>query len=277
MHSIVVELRRSELTAALRTEEARKAMRRREATLDFLAKCRSARSATEIAELLFEEMAKCGIRYVACASHVDPLNPPPGAVAIVNYPIAWLKWFSERNYAQRDPIFWGAGFSPVPFWWDEFVKCYKLERDQKRILNEARECGLSAGVTIPIYSPNAFPASCSLVPGPDGFDPLDLPDLQFMALHAHAEAMLRAGAAVQPPVLLTKRQQECLTLAGVAKSDWAIGKILGISSRTVHHHLENAKRRYGVSHRVQAVVQAMIDGQITPHDLKAVGVEVKRR
>lgn len=53
-------------------------------------------------------MAKYGIAYVACASHVDPLKPPKGAVVMCNCPMPWLNRFSEECYAGRDPIYFGA-------------------------------------------------------------------------------------------------------------------------------------------------------------------------
>jgi DNA-binding CsgD family transcriptional regulator len=48
-----------------------------------------------------------------------------------------------------------------------------------------------------------------------------------------------------------------------AKSDWAIGRILNISGKTVNFHVENAKRKFGVGTRVQAVVAAMREGVIS--------------
>lgn len=242
-------------------------MQRRGATLEFMQACRAAKSAADIAARLFEEMERCGIAYVACASHVDPLRPPRGAVAMVNYPIAWLNRFSEQRYAARDPMFFGARASPYSFWWNEYVETQKLAPDQKRILEEASECGIKNGLTIPIYSPGALPASCSLVPGSDGIDPLILPDLEYMARYAHEEARRRSGGAVYEPVRLTPREHEVMSLVGRGKSDPIIGEILGVSARTAHEHVENAKRRYGVTHRVQAVVLALFDGNISPSDL----------
>ncbi len=242
-------------------------MRQRNATLDFVEACRALTSADEIAQLLFAEMERCGVLYVACASHVDPLKPPAGAVAMVNYPSPWLVRFSERRYAGRDPIFWGARWSGREFWWDEFIAQHALAKDQKRILLEAAECGLKGGLTIPIHSPGALPASCSLVPGSDGVDPLIVPDLHFMALHAHEQARLRAGGDRRVPVQLTKRQHECLALAAQGKSDYSIGQILGISPRTACHTIENARQRYGVANRVQAIVLALFDGQLSTSDV----------
>ena len=245
-----------------RNQESTNAMAYRQATLDFVVKCQSAQTVGDIAGLLFSEMASCGIAHVACASHVDPLHPPPGAVAMVNYPDVWLKRFSEMQYAKRDPVFWGARFLSTPFRWKDLIEQRQLASDQRNILNEARECGIADGLTIPIHTPGALPASCSLVPGADGVDPLLVPDIQFMAIHAHEEARLRAAKKSNTPVVLSRRELEYLTLAATGKSDWAIAQLVGRSPRTVHHILENAKKKYGVSHRIQAVMRAILDGSI---------------
>jgi len=53
-----------------------------------------------------------------------------------------------------------------------------------------------------------------------------------------------------------------LNFVAAGKSDWAIGRILKISDKTVNFHVENAKRKFGVGTRIQAVVAAMRNGLI---------------
>ena len=54
----------------------------------------------------------------------------------------------------------------------------------------------------------------------------------------------------------TPRESQVLGWIAAGKSDWAIGRILNISGKTVNFHVENAKRKFGVCTRVQAVVAA---------------------
>ena len=61
---------------------------------------------------------------------------------------------------------------------------------------------------------------------------------------------------------VTARESEVLAWVAAGKSDWAIGRILSISGKTVNFHVENAKRKLGVGTRVQAVVAAMRSGLI---------------
>lgn len=61
---------------------------------------------------------------------------------------------------------------------------------------------------------------------------------------------------------VTARESEILGWIAVGKSDWAIGRLLKISGKTVNFHVENAKRKFGVATRVQAVIVAMRAGII---------------
>jgi DNA-binding CsgD family transcriptional regulator len=62
---------------------------------------------------------------------------------------------------------------------------------------------------------------------------------------------------------VTERESQVLGWVAAGKSDWAIGRILNISNKTVNFHIENAKRKFGVGTRVQAVVAAMRQGVIS--------------
>ena len=72
------------------------------------------------------------------------------------------------------------------------------------------------------------------------------------------ESRERAAA----PVRVTARESEVLAWVAAGKSDWAIGRILNISGKTVNFHVENAKRKLGVGTRLQAVVAALRAGII---------------
>jgi DNA-binding NarL/FixJ family response regulator len=54
---------------------------------------------------------------------------------------------------------------------------------------------------------------------------------------------------------ITQRRLEILTWVGEGKSATDIGEILGISHRTVEHHVEKVCNTLGVRTRVQAVLK----------------------
>ena len=61
---------------------------------------------------------------------------------------------------------------------------------------------------------------------------------------------------------VTRRELQILGWVAAGKSDWAIGRILNISDKTVNFHIENAKRKLGVGTRLEAVVVALRKGVI---------------
>jgi DNA-binding CsgD family transcriptional regulator len=57
-----------------------------------------------------------------------------------------------------------------------------------------------------------------------------------------------------------------VVLVAQGKSDWEIGRLLGISESTVHKHIEDAKRRFKVSTRIQLVVRSLADARLSFQD-----------
>jgi DNA-binding CsgD family transcriptional regulator len=238
----------------------------------FIELCRRGAPAGELAGMFQHELDAFGFRCFSCCSHVDPLRPPRGAVVLHNYPGEWMRAFSELDFYYIDPVFHYANRSLTPFFWDADEFRAELTAPQLEIMEEARRFGIEHGYTVPIHaprSPGAFRASCSVVP-----DSAAVASESYMAVHLMAcymyaalsfDAEAKAGGCVVRG--LTRRERQCLELAAQGKSDWVAGRILGISERTVHNHIEHAKRRLGVATRVQAIVHALVSRQIAFGDV----------
>ena len=63
---------------------------------------------------------------------------------------------------------------------------------------------------------------------------------------------------------VTQRESQILRWIAAGKSDWMIGQILALSPKTVNFHVENAKRKFGVATRLQAVLAAQRHGILQP-------------
>jgi DNA-binding CsgD family transcriptional regulator len=59
---------------------------------------------------------------------------------------------------------------------------------------------------------------------------------------------------------LTPREHTVLALLAEALTADAIARRLGISPRTVHHHVEHIYRKLGTADRLSAVLRAQADG-----------------
>jgi DNA-binding CsgD family transcriptional regulator len=187
-----------------------------------------------------------------------------------NYPPEWVRYFSESGHYRIDPVFRYADERMVPFFWSDADFRSSLTPAQRRILLDAEAYGIAHGYTVPIHPPGMQMASCSVVP--------DLPVIDrgaYQAVFTMAcfmfDAMLRSVQRIEcsgPRAMqLSERERQCLELAAQGKDDWAIGSLLRISERTAHNHIERAKRRLGVCTRVQVIVHALSEGQLSFGDV----------
>jgi DNA-binding CsgD family transcriptional regulator len=238
----------------------------------FIERCGNGEDAETLAAAFQHVLETLGFRHFACCSHVDPLLPPPRAVMLHTYPAEWARTFSELQFYDVDPVFEYANRTLLPFFWDTALAGADLTMHQQEILAEARRFGLVHGYTVPIHSPwsqGVFRASCSVVPDSQSIEPAAYSAVQLMSTYLYELASRDAasGVVVAAPSELSQRERQCLELAAQGKTDWVVGKILGISERTVHNHIENAKRRLRVATRVQAVVHALASRQISFGDV----------
>jgi DNA-binding CsgD family transcriptional regulator len=238
----------------------------------FIEQCQAGVPADALARAFQRSTENLGFRHFACCSHVDPLKPPRRAVMLHTYPKEWVQLFSEQDFFEIDPVLLQASRTLVPFFWDTEASHEELSPPQQEMFHEARRYGLTRGYTVPIHSvdaPRDFRASCSVVPDSDSLESAAYSAVQLMSFYMYDAASKSAQAKDPPPVQkpLSRRERQCLELAAQGKSDWVSSKILGLSERTVHNHVENAKRRLQVATRMQAVVHALAGQQISLGDV----------
>ena len=218
-----------------------------------------------------------GARFLAATAHIGfehaalfmcppPGDPPDARITFTRIPAAWLERYRERNYHQIDPVFAALRQRLAPFSWNDPAYRHGLTCAQKAMLAECDEAGLAGGLAIPIGDQGASAACCTLVPSREGVDPSSYIIAHSLAVFAHARLRRVLGETFRLSTPLSKRERECLLLAGRGKSDWAIGEMLGLSERTVHHAIERAKNRFGVGTRVQAIVHAIAAGEFSATD-----------
>lgn len=239
----------------------------------FVDLCYQSTSSTQAIEAGFRSsIEELGFRHYACCSHVDPLRPPGHAVMLHNYPVAWVRHFSEAGLYRIDPVLQHAERHAVPFSWDKAFAACPLTDVQRDLLAEAAALGLAHGYTIPIAPPriSGSPrASCSIVPDSGSVQRQAYGTVERMTIFMHAavSSMLVAPRIIMS-VKLTPREKQILELVAQGKDDWAIGQLLSISEYTVHWHVERVKKRFGVCRRTQAALIAFEAGEITLGDLR---------
>lgn len=247
----------------------------------FIECCERSDPIDQLAAAFQTALEQLGFGYFACCSHVDPLNPPPSAVMLHNYPAVWVRTFSESKLYEIDPVLLQAERTPFAFFWNDCAFRAQLTGAQTEILAAAGSLGIQRGYTIPIHLswvPGSLRASCSLVPNAKSIDASSYAVAQLLATHFYAAAT----RAYHPwntvtPIVLSPRERQCLELAAQGKSDWVIGRVLGLNKGTAHKYMENVKRRLGVATRVQAIVKALMTRQISFGDVVHIDPEKSAR
>jgi LuxR family transcriptional activator of conjugal transfer of Ti plasmids len=91
---------------------------------------------------------------------------------------------------------------------------------------------------------------------------MELLQLAGLYYHAHIYAKLQLGLTRLADAPLTQRERQCLSWAARGKKMPETAQILGITTRTVVFHLENARSKLGASTVTQAVAEAAHRGLI---------------
>jgi LuxR family transcriptional regulator, quorum-sensing system regulator CciR len=241
---------------------------------------REANRVTELSELqrLVESAAReLGFDYFALVHHVNIYKSKENVVFLFDFPISWAEIIDSKGYFIDDPVHIACEKSVAPFTWADMPRMIDMTERQKGMLEAARLAGLGGGFTVPVHVPGDRIGSCTFATRLGR----DLPEHIFPAAHYIGsfafEAARRivqnrnAGRAdrLRPPgqQKLTRRQLDCVVLAGRGKSDKDVAQILGISDQTVHQHMEAAKKKYDVATRTQLIVHALFDSQLAFADL----------
>lgn len=187
-----------------------------------------------------------------------------------NFPQAWRDRYAEQRYVSIDPIVRAAYQRLTPFTWSDGLRTRGVSKKQKIFMGEAAECGLKAGLTVPIFGPNGTLSILSVASNEaesalEHYLVVNRLMLHMAALYAH-EAIEKASAAppAEPGVRLYPRERECLLWVGKGKTSWEIGEILKISDGTVDQYLKSAARKLSVYGRQHAVAKAIVLGIINP-------------
>ena len=245
-----------------------------------LSKC--AATPGELDNLLSAITREMDFDYYALIHHVD-LTPMDirefthmadgSLVALTNYPEGWVEAYVARNIVVNDPIHLASHRTNVGFRWDEVDRLIPVTGEHRAIRDDTLRAGIEQGYTVPANVPGEANGSCSFAMRRGASLPqANLAMAQLVgsfAFQAARNLVLKAKRRAIPaePIPLTPRQLECVLLVGRGKTDWEIGRILGISEETVKHHLKQAREHYDVPKRVQVVMRAVYEGQLALTDM----------
>jgi len=234
---------------------------------EFVDSARRTESLKDLRALLHDVVRELDVDHYLFASHVDFGKPPPGAVAIGNYPKEWVARAREKGDWRGDPILAACEKTSAGFTWSELPKLVPLTPQQRQFIETAKGFGLGDGFSVPNHVPGELLGSCHFAVGPGkSILDRDIAFLQTIATFGYEAARRLSRGLSGPEVFdapLTDRQRDCVLLSAKGKSDTTIAELLGLRPRTVNEYMEGAKRRFCVATRQQLIVRALYSSQIT--------------
>ena len=174
----------------------------------------------------------------SCGAWVGLGNARTHRFFFLDWPPDWIALYQTRGLFARDPIVSEARRRMAPFLWSEMSR---LSEDETEVLAAARMHGWVDGFAVPIHGPAGYQGVVSLAAGaPLRLDPLDRAVLETMAttIHHRCRSAVGFGSVSHAPRAPTARELECLRWVASGKTDWEIGRLLGIAAATAHYHVE---------------------------------------
>jgi LuxR family transcriptional regulator, quorum-sensing system regulator CciR len=234
---------------------------------------RNVTSESDILRIVDDVSRALGFDYFALIHHADLSRLSPSLVHIDTYPAVWREHFIANSIYLDDPILNACARTHLGFAWHEVTDIIKLSPRHRAILESARREGIGDGFTVPINIPGEVNGSCSFA---TRFGKV-LPHNYLIFAQLLGSFAFQAARQIKQKAhpntsrrlpMLTPRQRECVVLVGNGKTDWEIATILGLKEDTVTKYLNAARERYGVARRMQLVVAAIYDGQISLNELQ---------
>ncbi|MBV8800942.1 MAG: LuxR family transcriptional regulator [Alphaproteobacteria bacterium] len=236
------------------------------------------RQSREVADLdvlkgLVESISReFGFTYFLLAHHVNLIAP--NYVQLSNYPEDWSNEMRRQSQFAADPVLRACQKTAAPFQWSEIDRLIKVSPAQRDILRRAAHAGIGPGFTVPVHIPGECTGSGSFaVAAGRELNAAAMPYVQFVTsfgFEAARKLCLKAAHLnfnVADVPGLTPRQLDCIVLMAQGKSDWTVGRLLGLSQRTVQEHIDNARKKYGVGSRHQLIVRTLFDNQLGFEDI----------
>ena len=219
----------------------------------------SATSAAEVWSAVKNAVAPLGYQHICVLAHQADLRERiTPAVLYFDAPQGFADALDRAGHGPNNPLVQRALTRLEPLAVNEIWAAPMTDRQKRVLAFISMSLNVRDGFTIPIRLDEELDGIVMF----GGLKP-DTSALtrSFLHLLAHC-AFKRAKELTDAPVKrkkggLTVRELECLRWTALGKTDSEIGVILSISARTARFHIENSKRKLGVSTRIQAVAEAL--------------------
>ena len=194
-------------------------------------------------------------RFCATLINAEQLGREPPTLSRRDFDAWDARYWGERHVV-HDPCIKLLQRSSRGFAWSD-AKPLGDNRAQA-MWGEASEFGMNDGYVVRVFGPAGHLVLIRMATEDTTTDPTARAVIESLAT-VFGTIMLKHWELQDDNPdygVISERQAQCLYWASRGKTDWEIGAILTLSPRTVHHHIEAAKKRLGVVKRQEAVVKA---------------------
>ncbi|WP_197434415.1 LuxR family transcriptional regulator [Agrobacterium vitis] len=230
-----------------------------DSTLSFLSDIKQTETFLDLINLTKQATYRYGVKNI-----VIGFPPKPGmlpsqqmqGILLADWPDEWSRLYFRDSLAFQDPAIRHIVRSEPSFVWSDFSKTLAISRDEKRVMDQARELYVSNGFTLPIVSLDGRCAGVTFAGGDIDDSPQARTGMALIASFSFARALELHGANHKPATRLTPREREVIGWIANGKTDWEISVIFGVSEKAVTKHVGNIRTKLGAVSRSHAVAEA---------------------
>jgi DNA-binding CsgD family transcriptional regulator len=231
------------------------------AALDFFREATNATTLAALTESFARAAGAAGFSRGTCY-HVATPGQPVAMRQLFGWNLGgWGRHYAESKLSRYDPAVQAVFTSPSAFTWREIEE--RAPKSGKQVFEQARAFNARGGLVVPIHGPLGDVMGVTLISENDQeFDHHTRMNMQVAAtiFASRGLALSEIEREVSTDPGLSRREIQCVFWINEGKTDWEIGRILGISEDTVAFHLKNAKTKLGVARRSQIPIAAWLRG-----------------
>jgi DNA-binding CsgD family transcriptional regulator len=213
---------------------------------------------------LLRLIAPLGLNAAACGVVSGPKAAAGVPFYFAAWPQEWAAYYVAHDLMLTDPLVrWARNSGQAITFHDLFALLSPRDVGRETIAAAAR-FGFTEGIAAPMRSADNSLGLVTMAGKRDGLSALERDILAAVAHAVFCAAERLEGVATgRPAPIFTRREIECLNLLAHGHADGEIGKLLGLTTRTIRFHLANAREKAGAESRTHLAALALSQGWIS--------------
>ncbi|WP_421180598.1 helix-turn-helix transcriptional regulator [Aeromonas enteropelogenes] len=224
--------------------------------LEILGRLQQAQNKQTISDILWELVDALNFDYFWYTFISPRTIQRPLVIQLTGCPSVWTERYVIQRLITSDPVMQWAMKHDTPVCWSQFSP------DDYPVMAIAQEVGLRDGLALPCHSASGHISILSLITH------------RSIEAHAYATALPILSSVLPylvetsvrlintPLPILSAREREVCQWAAEGKQASDIGRILGVSTRTITFHLSRIVEKLGASNKNQAMSWALKQGLV---------------